>query len=718
MRNILRLFVEDLRSLQSNLVAALVVMGLLLTPALYAWFNTLGFWDPYSATGNIEVAVANADEGYESDLLPTRVNAGEEIVSQLRANDQFKWVFTTEEDAVNGVRSGSYYAALVIPKDFTAKLFTLFSPHISTADIVYYTNQRENAVAPRVTTEGANELETQIDQAFTKTVSSVALETSSNLMNFMNGDGIASYGHTLDLRLTNAIDLMNDAATETTAFSSLLSSTASLARAQASIMSEAGAISDQAIPLLNEVDGGLGSGIASLEQASNLANAALPHLDENLTAMNAMIDEELNRLSGAPGEAEAILGAIVNEIGRLISMYEEARALLDDTDPTSPLIAALDQTIQRLQGIQAELDQASSAIQSGSMSIDEARERIQTALDEAQASIHDLQDGYEQQLYDEGSQLLETMRSLHATAGTLSQHIDEATTAMASSSDSFASRLDQAQGALVQTAAMLSESSGKLAQIQTELQRALAAGNLDELRRIIGSDPSRIADLIAAPTELDRQAVYPVANNGSAMSPFYTALSIWIGSIFMIALMETVVGKRRLNTLTNPRQSELYLGRYLIFLLFSLCQASLVCLGNLWFLGIQCEHPLLYLISVWVTALVFSNIVYTLTISFGKVGESIAVILLVLQVAGSGGIFPVVMSADLFQVIYPFLPFTHAMAAFQSCVAGIYDGQFWVSLGLLLLFLVPMLILGLLLRKPVIRLNEILVAKMEETKLL
>ena len=101
-------------------------MGLALVPPMYAWFTTLGFWDPYSNTGNIKVAVASEDAGYTSDLIPTPINAGEQIIGKLRANDQFAWQFVSADEAVHGVRSGEYYAALVIPKEFSRDLMTVF----------------------------------------------------------------------------------------------------------------------------------------------------------------------------------------------------------------------------------------------------------------------------------------------------------------------------------------------------------------------------------------------------------------------------------------------------------------------------------------------------------------------------------------------------------------------------------------------------------------
>ena len=230
MRNIARLFLLDLHHLMDNAIAAIVVVGLVLVPPLYAWFTTAGFWDPYDNTGNIKVAVANEDAGYQSDLIPVKVNAGESVVSALRANDQFNWVFVSEDEAVEGLKAGSYYAAIVIPASFSEDLLTVFTDHVEHADIVYYVNQKENAIAPRVTGAGASALEQQIDETFSKTVGDVALGTTSDLIGFVNGDGIAAYGSAVDAQLAQASAELSGAASQARAFGALVGSTSTLAQ--------------------------------------------------------------------------------------------------------------------------------------------------------------------------------------------------------------------------------------------------------------------------------------------------------------------------------------------------------------------------------------------------------------------------------------------------------------------------------------------------------
>ena len=118
MKNILRVFKNDLNKIHNNVIAMIVIMGILVIPTLYAWFNIAASWDPYGNTGDLKVAIASQDKGYDGELIPVKLNLGDQILSELHENTQLNWVFTNAKDAKKGVKSGRYYAALVIPKRF------------------------------------------------------------------------------------------------------------------------------------------------------------------------------------------------------------------------------------------------------------------------------------------------------------------------------------------------------------------------------------------------------------------------------------------------------------------------------------------------------------------------------------------------------------------------------------------------------------------------
>lgn len=717
MRNIARLFLLDLRHLADNVIAAVVVAGLVLVPPLYAWLTTAGFWDPYSNTGRIKVAVANDDEGYRSDLIPVKVNAGESVTSALRANDQFDWVFVDEEEAVEGLHAGRYYAAIVIPASFSRDLLTAFTGDAEHADIVYYVNQKENAIAPRVTGAGASALEQQVDETFSKTVGDVALGTTSSLLDFVDGDGIAAYGSAVDAQLSQAEGELRDAASQARALGALVGSAGALARASSGVLGDEG-VETAASPLLDEAGAGIGGASSALAGAAATADAAFDQAEASFDEVGSAVGTTLDVLGKEPAAARGVLDAASGDVQGVIDSYRALREALSQADPESPLLPRVDQAILELANLQGSIIDASEAIGQGAARAEEARGAVAESVDAARGALEDLHASYDERLRDEAGQLADTLARARAAALELESQAEGAARGLADASSSLGDDLGSVSASLADTADVLGRAADELAGARTSLAAALASGDADEVRAVIGSDPGRVAQFLAAPTRLDRHAVWPMANNGSAMSPFYTSLSLWIGAIFMVALMQASVGPRRRAQLHDPTPGQLYLGRYGVFLVLGLAQATIVATGNVFFLGVQCEHVLLYYVATWAAALVFTNVVYTLAVSFGNIGKAVAIVLLVLQLAGSGGIFPVQMSAGFFQAVYPWLPFTHSMEALQSAMAGVYGDQFWTSIAQLLALLVPSLLLGLVLRRPVIRLNDFVMRKLDETKVL
>ena len=137
MRNIWRIFRADWQRISASVVAVVVIMGLCLIPCLYAWFNIFSNWDPYGpdATSNIRVAVTSEDEGYE--LLGLKLNIGSMVLDGLKSNDQMGWDFVdSREEALEGVRSGRYYAALIVPADFTGDFVSILDTDLRHPQIV------------------------------------------------------------------------------------------------------------------------------------------------------------------------------------------------------------------------------------------------------------------------------------------------------------------------------------------------------------------------------------------------------------------------------------------------------------------------------------------------------------------------------------------------------------------------------------------------------
>lgn len=775
MRNIWRIFRDDVARTTSNAIGLLVLVGLVVVPSLYAWFNIAGSWDPYSSTDGLKVAVASNDVGYESDLIPMEVNIGSTVVASLHENDDFDWVFTDETDAVDGVGSGAYYAAIVIPESFSADMMTLFSPDVQHAAITYYTNEKENPIAPHVTDKGADAIQKQIDETFVSTVDEAGLKTVVNLIDFMGSDSVGNYAVLLSNSLDASIGDVDEASRQATAFASLVGATASLTDSTSSVLSKSGSTSTTTQDAFAQTQEGIGSAREALDGAAAAVNQAIRESASGFDGVAAGVDTAFGAVQGNAGDAAGGLNEAAAEVTELIVAYTSVRDALvevaasvpespdaptepdkpvdpdkpskpdkptdpdvpsDPNKPTQPdtprtaaasspdtsgidsVVAHMDKTIALLRSLQQSLGEAAQRVGSASGDMEQDRKEIQSLIAQAKAGIENMDTGAEGSLSCQLGSLAETLGSVGSSAVGVSDGLKAAASNLGAASGSLSSQLADVRCELSQAAEKLSHSAAELRSVKNEVDVAVATGDMERVRQIIGSDPQSMAELLAAPVQLDRQTVFPIENNGSSMAAFYTILSIWVGSTILAAMMRTNVSERRLRDMTDVKPYQLYLGRFGLFAVLALLQSTLVCLGDLYFLGIQCEHPLLFMLTGWAAGLVFCNLIYTLTVSFGDVGKAIAVVLLVMQVAGSGGTFPIEMTSSFFQSVYPFLPFTHGIDAMHACIGGIYGNEYWVALGKLALFLVPSLLLGLVLRKPVIRLNTFVTEKLEETKLM
>lgn len=246
----------------------------------------------------------------------------------------------------------------------------------------------------------------------------------------------------------------------------------------------------------------------------------------------------------------------------------------------------------------------------------------------------------------------------------------------------------------------------------------MTSGDADAVRSLLAGDASSLASALAAPVELDRKAVFPVANFGSGMAPYYTFIPLWTASILIALAVRTSLADEQRRRFRRLRPHQVFLGRFGVFALISLLQSTVSCAGSLLFLHVQAVHPLLFMLSGWVGGLVFAFFIYTMVVSFGNIGKAIGMLILVFQVSGSAGSYPLQVLPGFMQRLSPFLPITHAINAMRAAIAGIYQNDYWMELGRLLLFVPPLLLLGLLLRKPLVGLNRRFGEQLERTKLI
>ena len=232
----------------------------------------------------------------------------------------------------------------------------------------------------------------------------------------------------------------------------------------------------------------------------------------------------------------------------------------------------------------------------------------------------------------------------------------------------------------------------------------LTEGNADEL-----------GEFLACPIMVNTDKVYGIENYGSAMAPFYTTLAIWVGGMFLVAVLKTDIKNKKEFSRLKPHQE--FFGRGLTFVCLSLIQSIIICLGDLVFFKIQCYHPFKFILAGCVTALIYSMFIYSLAYTFGDIGKALAVIILVVQIGGSGGTFPIDVTPSLFQNLNPFLPFTFTIEAMRECICGTYSNDYWIYLLKLCAYLLAALVIGLLIKAVVKKPIRFFTKRIEETGL-
>ena len=762
MKLIWGIFKRDMCHATRNVIAVIVSMGLVVVPALYAWFNIAASWDPYGNTKALKVAVANNDKGYKSDLVPVRINVGETIISTLRANDQLDWQFVNSDKAIDGVESGEYYAAIVIPKSFSADMMTLFSPDIKHAQLKYYLNEKINPIAPHITDQGATTVVNTIDKTFAKTIAQVGLDLASNILRYSQSPQMAEYMRNLDDNLTTVADTLTGASQQVTSYSQLLGSANDIVDSTGRLLSSATKAGRQARNALKQGKSGATSITSAGASVTSSVNTALNQVSDAFDQVAAKVNKafdalgtdsttaanQLKELSEQISSGESLYDTYITSLKHMRASVEQLpdgdaakQALLDAIDREIALLEAAKGDTQKLA---QELKDASTQVTQSAAAAEHSRKEILGRIASAKQSITDVRDDYTTNVKPKIDALASTVSTLISqTDGMITQlngtadDLDDVTSGVGSNVASIQSTLGAIAKKLDSSAATVKELITKLDAGDSD--SVSDSGESDELRALTTANASTLSTLISAPVALHRVAVYPIANYGSAMAPFYTILSIWVGAIILCAMLKVTISDREkahvlglgdaLPRIAGPsrpgnasrwglRLDHEYFGRYAIFALLALLQGTLVCLGNMYFLGVQANHALQFLAVGWIAALVFSNIVYTLTVSFGDIGKAVAVVLLVMQVAGSGGTFPIETLPKFFQLLYPFLPFPHAIDAMHAAMAGSYGNEYLLDMVYLALFLIPSLLLGLVLRKPVIRLNTWVSRNLESTKVM
>ncbi|MGL5380800.1 YhgE/Pip family protein [Clostridium sp.] len=717
MKNILRIFTRDLKSIVTNWVALVIILGLMILPSLYAWFNISAGWDPYGNTKGIQVGIVNKDSG--DSLGDKNINVGDQLIDKLKENTNLGWQFVSEEEGNKGVNTGEYYATIIIPEDFTKETLSIISHDIKRPTLIYKVNQKSNAIAPKITDKGVSTIKTEIDTTIVETVNGV-------LFKVLNETGVSLEEVRPKLvRLVNGIIEINNNMPEienliNQAYDGVITAEDLTNKINANIPVIQETL-DTSNSLLTDVSGYLQKAKEGVVDVAPVVKGDLEFVNETLGFADSVIGDLLNLDVNV--NKDAILEALDGIIIKITDIKSKIDGMVKLLGPLGKLNPEIRNLIEELNNINYKLDDVITVIGDAKDKIingepiDKSKlENIKALIEANKAVVANILDNYDSKYVPEINKAIDQMTTItDNTLGLVSgaqDSIPKATDLLSK----LIKGVDLGKEELEKIKADLPEFKEKLSSIAGKVEGLDDEEKINTLLSLLKNNWEETSTFLGSPVKIDEEVLYPIPNYGSAMSPFYSTLSLWVGALILVSLLTT--NAHSMEDGKKLKTYEQYFGKFLTFAFIGICQALILSIGDMLILNCYVVNPALFVgISVF-TSVVFITMVYTLVSIFGNVGKAISVILLVIQVAAAGGTFPVEVMSPFFQFVHPFLPFTYAISAMREAVGGVVVENLYRDITTLVIYAVVFIVVGILLKGPINKATKKLKDKLNDSGLI
>jgi putative membrane protein len=728
MKKSFQIFKRDLGRLFRNRAAVLILVGISVLPSLYAWFNIAVNMDPYGNTKGIQVAIANEDKGADSEQMS--LDAGQNIVDNLKKNDQLGWKFVDAKEAKKGVRSGKYYAAIVIPDNFSESLLSILSGDIKQPELDYYINEKKNAIAPKITDTGAGTIQQEINDTF----SSVAAESISKLLSEKAGDiaGRVTEGNSSLIRAVaetrknleeyNKV-LENFQKTVDKSDEVIQNAVKTLDQVNASAKSGVQTLSDSGT-VLSDTRTAVGIFSTqfsdSMSNGETLLNNTYVSASAKLGIFETKAGQALTAVDGSLTTASTLLTRNQELLSQLKALNEQIQGNTELSQQFSALIAQkiseLESQNASLQGLVASLKNGNKGIQNAVTTAQSTRTSLEKLAKDSKESLQDYRSNFAQTLMPQLNQSLDSLASLSGSLSSTLDGVEPTVEQMKSILNQLNSSLKDSASALGQTKEVLKRVDESLASVQDDLGALQSSQMYQKLTSLEGIDADSIAGFMSSPVSIQSKVLYDVENYGSGMTPFYTNLALWVGGLILVSILKQEVDRD--GKIHRFTASQAYFGRWMLFMAVGLVQGLIVCLGDIVLLKVQCVHPVAFVCVGIFCSFIYVNLIYALALTFKHIGKALGVVLVILQIPGSAGTYPIEMTPAFFQKLHPLLPFTYGISAMRECIAGMYGANIWRYLGILAIFFPISIFIGLVLRPLLMNLNHLFDKRLSETELM
>jgi yhgE/pip C-terminal domain len=695
LKQIIEIFKSDIKEIFRKVNTWIIIIGLIFLPSMYAWPNILSSWDPYSHTNNIKVAVISEDEG--ATVEGKNVNLGESLITNLKGNKNLDWQFvSSKQQAENGVKIGDFYASIVIPKSFSSDITSITRGELKKATIEYTVNEKINAISPKITNSGASALANTIGKNFVEVANGVIFEK-------LHEAGVKFEENLPAIeQVKEKINNLND----------------NFSHYENSLNELIGKV-DRGYNVLNTIQGTLPEidrAATNSIMLANKTNVTIKNIENFNEIMLKNINTQLDKVIEISGEvvkvAELIQKKPTNpeetkaKMKALDSRFEAAEKRLDIAKDIFEYLNSLsDQNlfqkqltkINTMESDISKLRTLNKKIYSNIDKYDAISTKVKADFLTTAKRVNYNSIDFKKKLNTEVAPLIKRVLT---NADTKIRNVSSVISRAQAQIPTINAKISEAEVKIQTVQGKLLKLQGEMPEIKEKVQKLTgivnkADGEIDTnaLFNLLKVDYKQQAEFFANPVQLKENQLYHIKNYGSAMTPFYTVLSIWVGALLMSSLLTTKVEDEE----NKYKPYQKYFGRGLLFMIISLLQTLIITLGDMYLLGTQANSPYRFVIYALLISLLFSAIIYTTVCLLGNVGKAVCIILLVLQIGSSGGTFPIQMTSSFFQALYPKVPFTYSISLLREAVGGVYIPAVNRDMKILLTYLVITLVGGAIL---------------------
>ena len=713
-KNVWTIYKEDLKRIFTNYAALIVILALCILPSLYAWFNIKASWDPYGqeATSQIKIGVINNDKGTEFN--GKLINIGDQVVDQLKENDLMGWQFVDEAEGEKALEEGTFYATIMIPDNFSQDITSLVTSDVKKGQMIYRVNEKINAIAPKLTSKGATGVQENINQTIVETVSGILFEAGKGLGLEIQETVLPQLSHVYD-QLEELISKFGD-----------MNSLVQTAHNGGIQLKDLIASIQTDLPLIETTITSAKTTITSLESFMDTSKSALsdfmPTLKNDLLLIQTIADElntyvsqiEEAILSGSD-KAPELIENLITKVESTQSLVQSFVKVLESFNKFPA--GRFDELISQLQCVNGELDKAKDFLQqlhdttvNGGEPNLTVLNNIKTLLSSVSSTASAIYNRFDSAIVPSLNNVID---QAYSTATNVLQVLKEAEAKLpdvASLLNTAYEGADKGIDAIEYINSKLPEAENKVREVTAKLGDINESQSLQEVLTLLQEAVTERQNFMSSPVDLVEETIFPMHNYGTAMTPFYSVLAQWVGMTLLISMLSV-------HAKGEYRPSEEYFGKFLLFATIALVQGLIIALGDLYLLNIYCVNPGLFIVGILFTSITFTFIVYSLVSVFGNVGKVVSIILLVLQVAGSGGTFPIQLTPKFFQIINPFLPFTYAISFARESIGGVVENVLAKDIIIMCIYSVGAVLISLFLKKPINKLLHGFAEKFEESGL-